>query len=141
MIFDDARDAVRFIPGKWETVGVSRRTWRRWMDGRARIPSAVVLLARLLVDGELGALDPAWRGWRLVRGKLWDESNQWHTPTTIHAWHWTRQELAALRRKRDQQAIRKNLYNQLEHRNDENRNHTRPARPTVGLQHHRPDGG
>lgn len=139
MIFDDARDLVRWIPGRWKTVGVSARTWRRWMDGKARIPLSVVLLARLLVDGDLGALDPRWHGWRLVRGKLWDEANTGHSPATIHAWHWTRQELAALRR-REHQAIRKNLYNRLENRNDENRHCPHPTFELERVQLDRPDG-
>lgn len=113
MIFDDQRDLVRWIPGRWETVGVSRRTWRRWMDGKARIPAAVVLLAQILVGGDLGAINPAWTGWRIVNGKLWDISDQWHTPQTVYAWWCTRGELDALKSKRVSRALRESLHARL----------------------------
>jgi hypothetical protein len=91
----DGWDDVKYFPGGYRALGVSRRTWRRWQEGKARIPRAVVLLARLFVNGDLGALDPAWQGWILRRGKLWDteHSNGWHTTGTIRAWWWTMQRL------------------------------------------------
>lgn len=98
MIFDDARDLVRFLPGRWQAAGVSRRTWRRWMDGQSRIPPAVVALARIL-SGSLDELHPAWTSWMINRrtGALVDPGGTSHTPAQILAWHWTRQELQGLR--------------------------------------------
>ena len=59
-------------------------------------PAAVKNLLRIAVGGELphGA---AWAGWRFHDGKLFDPAGQWHTPSSIEAWHWTRQELQWLR--------------------------------------------
>lgn len=103
MIFDDDRDLVRFLPGRWQAAGVSRRTWRRWMDGSSRIPFAVVYLARLLVAGELPHGGEAWRGWTLKRtGELVDPEGVTHTPATIVTWHWMAGELSALRAEENQ---------------------------------------
>lgn len=58
----------------WETfrrtVGVTARTVRRWRRGQ-RLPAAVTaLLAALTRCADLGELDRAWRGWRVVNGAL-----------------------------------------------------------------------
>lgn len=103
MIFDDDRDLVRFLPGRWQAAGVSRRTWRRWMAGKTRIPQAVVQLAKILTRGELIQGGEAWRGWILKRtGELVDPSNVTHTPGSVQAWHWTRQQLQDLRGEENQ---------------------------------------
>ena len=106
MIFDDDRDHVRFLPGRHRTAGVSRRTWRRWMQGETRIPVSVVRLARIH-SGSLDELHDAWHGWRLVRGKLVDPEGVAHSPHSIKAWHWTRQELQALRGEENQEKVRR----------------------------------
>lgn len=89
-------DVVRFAPA-WARarVGVNRGTWSRWLAGKSRVPVAVTNLLRVLVAGEI--LHDGWEGWILRDGKLFDPSGQWHTPTTIMAWHWTRQILQAAR--------------------------------------------
>ena len=52
-------------------LGVSLRTVRYWDAGRHQVPWPVVRLLRLLRCGELGGLDPAWEGFRLLRGVLY----------------------------------------------------------------------
>lgn len=49
--------------------GASLVTARRWKRTR-RLPPAVRLLLRILSDGDLGAIDRAWRGWWLRGGLL-----------------------------------------------------------------------
>lgn len=78
-------------------IGVNRATWSRWLRGRARVPAAVVTLLRILIGGELPQGGKEWEGWKFSDGKLYDPAGQWHTPATIQAWHWTRQELQWLR--------------------------------------------
>lgn len=52
-------------------LGVSVATVRRWDRGQRRVPWAVVRLLRLKRLGDLGALAPAWDGWRLDGDALW----------------------------------------------------------------------
>ena len=68
------------------------------MAGETRIPIAVVALARIL-SGSLDELHPTWSGWIINRrtGELVDPEGITHTPRQIRAWHWTAQQLAALR--------------------------------------------
>jgi hypothetical protein len=97
------REILRFLPGRHQTVGVSRRTWRRWMAGETRIPIAVVHLARIL-SGSLDELHPTWSNWMINRrtGALVDPEGVSHTPASVSAWHWTACELSALRAEENQ---------------------------------------
>lgn len=101
---------LRFLPGRWESIGVSRRTWTRWLKGTSRIPTAVILLARIL-SGSLDELHPTWQGWTINRrtGELVDPEGIAHTPATIRTWHWTAQQLSALRAEENQQEKIKRL--------------------------------
>ena len=45
---------------------VSITTARRWKKGRRRMPET----ARMILAGDLGCFDPAWRGWAFRDGKL-----------------------------------------------------------------------
>ena len=45
---------------------VDVRTARRWKRGDSRIPET----AAMILSGDLGQIDPAWRGWVLRDGKL-----------------------------------------------------------------------
>lgn len=45
---------------------VNVRTARRWKKGERRMPET----ARMILAGDLGAFDPAWRGWAFRGGKL-----------------------------------------------------------------------
>lgn len=71
------------------------------MRGEARIPASVVALARIL-QGELGGIAPAWSGWHLADGQLVDPDGVTHSPASIQAWHWTTQQLQALRGEENQ---------------------------------------
>jgi Phage protein len=42
------------------------RTARRWKNGERKMPET----ARMILAGDLGAFDPAWRGWAFRDGKL-----------------------------------------------------------------------
>lgn len=77
-------------------LGVSRRTWRRWLSGRARIPRSAYELGRVLT-GNLSIFDATWTGWRFVKGALYDPAGTAHTHATIATWHWTARRLQALR--------------------------------------------
>ena len=45
---------------------VNVRTARRWKSGERRMPKT----ARMILAGDLGAFDSAWRGWAFRDGKL-----------------------------------------------------------------------
>lgn len=45
---------------------VDIRTARRWKAGERRMPET----ARMVLAGDLGSFDSAWRGWRFCGGKL-----------------------------------------------------------------------
>jgi hypothetical protein len=45
--------------------GVHDRTARRWKSGKTQMPET----ARMILAGDLGAFDPAWRGW-VIRGGM-----------------------------------------------------------------------
>lgn len=92
----DPKDNLRFAEAKFRAlVGVNRGTWSRWITGKSRVPVAVTNLLRVLVAGEI--LHDGWNGWTLRDGKLFDPSGQWHTPSSITAWEWTRQILQTAR--------------------------------------------
>lgn len=46
--------------------GVDLTTARRWKRGARRPPKSAILL----ISGDLGIFDPAWRGWIVRRGQL-----------------------------------------------------------------------
>lgn len=101
----DPLDHLRYAgPQARALVGVNRATWSRWLRGRARVPAAVVTLLRILTGGELPQGGTAWEGWKFRDGKLFDPAGQWHTPSTVLAWHWTRQELQWLRSRENAEA-------------------------------------
>lgn len=66
-----------------ELLGVSLRTIGHWETGKARPSYAAYKLLRQLKHGELA--DPAWAGYRIVRGKLVTPENHSMAPTDM-AW-------------------------------------------------------
>lgn len=66
-----------------EFLGVSLRTIGHWETGKARPAFAAFKLLRVLRHGEL--VDPAWDGYRLVRGKLVTPENREFSPADL-AW-------------------------------------------------------
>ena len=94
----DTRELLRFSPAELRKLAdVDRRTWRRWLTGRRRIPAAVLALARILAGGELPQGGTAWWGWWFHDGALVDPEGTAHTPGSIQVWAITRQQLQALR--------------------------------------------
>lgn len=66
-----------------ELLGVSLRTIGHWETGKARPAWAAFKLLRVYRHGELP--DPAWAGYRLVRGKLVTPEDRWFEPHDL-AW-------------------------------------------------------
>lgn len=64
--------------------GVSVRTARRWRAA-GQMPAAYALGLALVEDGDLGAVAPDWRGWRLIRGQLFSPDGWGFTPGEIQA--------------------------------------------------------
>ncbi len=79
-----------------ELCDVDRRTWRRWMNGQARIPRSVYELLRVRAGFFPAIAGDDWAGWKFHRGALCDPQGIEHTPGTITAWHYVRQHLEAL---------------------------------------------
>lgn len=57
-----------FASDEWikERAGVHRATVARWRRAQ-RFPPALTRLAALELEGELGLIHDAWRGWRIAR--------------------------------------------------------------------------
>lgn len=64
--------------------GMSLRTARRW-KATGRMPASFALGLALLRDGDLGVLDPEWRGWRLIKGQLYTPDNWGFRPGELVA--------------------------------------------------------
>lgn len=67
-------------------LGVSLRTVRYWDAGRHRVPWAVVRLLRLLRCGDLGGVDDAWQGFRLLRGVLYTPDGRGFPVDALRCW-------------------------------------------------------
>lgn len=63
--------------------GVSRRTVNRWRS-RGAIPEPYFTMLALRL-GTLDAMDPAWREWRLTRGRIWSPEGHGFTPGELRA--------------------------------------------------------
>jgi len=100
--------ALRTIPDSMNTYGipvdalaaiaaVHIDTARRWKRN-GKLPVPVNRAVKLLYLGELGALDPAWRDFRLQGAELWTPEGLHVTPGEVRAVHWYRQVAEELRR-------------------------------------------
>ncbi|MFO0255654.1 MAG: hypothetical protein ACK52V_16205 [Betaproteobacteria bacterium] len=73
-----------------QLLGVSETTLTRWLTGKAEPPPHALALVALHVKGELGALRPAWSGWKLERDALADPWGRRYGPAEIgmipHLW-------------------------------------------------------
>lgn len=76
---------------------VDASTARRWKRGDI-IPSAGILL---VLDGDLGAFDPAWDGWVIRGGKLCSPENWICAPGEIRALQLKEAQVSALRQEVD----------------------------------------
>lgn len=78
--------------------GVHQDTARRYKR-TGKMPRAIAELLTLRLEGELELLDPAWRGFRLVRGELWTPANWPIAPGEILALPFRYQQIAARERR------------------------------------------
>lgn len=60
---------------------VGIRTARRWKSGESEMPKT----AEMLLAGDLGMLDPAWRGWTIRKGQLTSPEGWQATPGHVRA--------------------------------------------------------
>ncbi len=65
-----------------ERLGVPAVTARRWLR-TGRLPALARLAALVILGGDLGAIDPAWKGWTLTRGKIVSPENWDYTPGDV----------------------------------------------------------
>lgn len=69
-----------------EFLGVSVRTVRYWDAGRYQPPWSAVRLLRLVRCGELGGLNDAWEGFRLLRGVLYTPDGRGFPVEALRCW-------------------------------------------------------
>lgn len=81
------KEILNFYPitetNAFNVARVTRSTWRRWLAGTSNPPPATVELIRIHALGE--PPDPAFAGFRFVRGVLYDDFGREHTPLDIRA--------------------------------------------------------
>jgi hypothetical protein len=78
------------------------RTAARWKSGQRRMPET----ARMILAGDLGAFDPAWRGWAFRDGKLISPDGWETTPGDVVSIPLLRAQVSAYQAKERQlQAI------------------------------------
>lgn len=73
--------------------GVDLSTARRWKRGAICPPKSAIFL----LVGDLGCLDPAWRGWTLRAGTLVSPENWIATPGDVLSIQLTQAQLSAYR--------------------------------------------
>jgi hypothetical protein len=78
-------------------LGVPERTARHWR-ALGRLPAPWRLLYVVLDGGNIGALDAAWRGWRLIRGELVSPEGLTFRPGEVLSIFVRQQEIGELRR-------------------------------------------
>ena len=71
------------------TVNVSRRTWRRWKLGQARIPVAVWLAARY-VTGDMTHHHRNWSGLQIKGDSITGSPYGLVRASEVHCWPWIR---------------------------------------------------
>ncbi len=72
---------------------VGIRTARRWKSGESQIPKT----AEMILAGDLGCLDPEWRGWTFRKGKLTSPEGWMATPGHVRSLQMMGATLAAYR--------------------------------------------
>lgn len=76
--------------------GVHITTARRWKRNPDALPARAEKALRAL-SGELGAIDPAFKGWRLIRGEIVSPEGWSFRPGEVRAIPFHRQQIAELR--------------------------------------------
>jgi len=77
---------------------VNVRTARRWKSGERKMPET----ARMILAGDLGAFDPAWRGWAFRDGKLISPDGWKASPGEIQSLPYLRAQVSAYQAKERQ---------------------------------------
>lgn len=67
-------------------LGVSLRTIQHWDAGRHKVPWSTVRLLRLCRQGDLGAVDDHWKGFRIVRDALVTPDGRCFTVDALRLW-------------------------------------------------------
>lgn len=70
--------------------GVHITTARRWKRGESP-PKAALEIIQIRDTGELGVVDKAWAGWRLIDGMLYSPEQMEFTPADVRAGPFWRQ--------------------------------------------------
>lgn len=78
--------------------GAHPDTARRWKRA-GKAPAAIAALLELRLAGELGLVDDGWRGFRLLRGRLWTPEDAPVTPGDVRAIPYRREQLRELERR------------------------------------------
>jgi hypothetical protein len=78
-----------------QLTGCHASTARRWKR-LLRVPAWLERLVQLFIDGHLGELHGAWRGWHLVRGELITPEGRGLTPGQLYALPYLREQVRAL---------------------------------------------
>lgn len=69
-----------------ELLQVDQSTYHRWRTGKSQPPQSAVLVARILVNGELVQGGRDWRGWHINRARqLVGPNGEGYTPAEIQA--------------------------------------------------------
>lgn len=90
------------LPQSIALAGVHKTTFYRWLDGRARVPLAVLALLRVHAAQRLPSMGKEWDGWRFVGGQLYTPANESVSPGEILAMPYRR----ALIREQEKQIAR-----------------------------------
>lgn len=77
-----------------ELTGEHVTSARRWK--RQGAPPAIAKLLAILLDGDLGTIDPDWKGWHLVRGRLHGHDGLNFAPAEVLALPFHRAHIKAL---------------------------------------------
>jgi hypothetical protein len=75
--------------------GAPPGTCRRWMALPHKMPETARRLIAILLGGELGELDRAWRGWRILNGVLLSPNGDEFVPGQVQAIPFQRAQIAA----------------------------------------------
>jgi hypothetical protein len=83
-----------------ELLGCSVSTVKAWDRGAYRVPWSVVKLLRLYRLGDLGALQPEWRGWSISRAGLVSPEGHTYERSDFAWWSLTCRQAEAFRQGR-----------------------------------------
>ncbi|HWK75383.1 MAG TPA: hypothetical protein VNQ81_13985 [Povalibacter sp.] len=80
-----------------DITGVHIETAKRWKRA-GQLPAAHRAIVQLKTVGDLGMLNPHWRGYRLYADRIWTPEGAWVSPGDIRAIPYTRELVKELKR-------------------------------------------